>query len=183
MGYTTSHLREHLTLRRKFFDTKERLRKLKQLVAPDDNEHDLDRKMLAVVTKADQPELFNIVRTLFHSMTEGGEVDLEVIAPGLGADREIRAGRAVLGDGEVDLRLLGGDPEPAQPADPAAASPTLPSIWAKSCRSSLQHLQLPRSGTANAVVCLAQWRDSSSKASSYNMLWPAKSGAILHIED
>ena len=27
---------------------------------------DLDRKMLAVVVKADQPELFTIIRTLFH---------------------------------------------------------------------------------------------------------------------
>ena len=27
---------------------------------------DLDRKMLAVVVKADQPEIFTIIRTLFH---------------------------------------------------------------------------------------------------------------------
>ena len=37
--------------------------------------------MLAVVAKADQPELFNIVRTLFHSMTEGDAPDLEAIPP------------------------------------------------------------------------------------------------------
>ncbi|MCI0422011.1 MAG: BREX-1 system phosphatase PglZ type A [Acidobacteria bacterium] len=34
----------------------------------------------------------------------------------------------------------------------------------------LQHLQLPSGGRANAVVCLAQWRDSSSKGSSYDRL-------------
>jgi hypothetical protein len=31
---------------------------------------DLDRKMIAVVAKADQPELFNIVRTIFHAWTQ-----------------------------------------------------------------------------------------------------------------
>ena len=36
--------------------------------------------------------------------------------------------------------------------------------------SALQHLRLPPSGTTNAVVCLAQWRDSNSKSSSYNVL-------------
>ena len=40
----------------------------------DDNELDLDRKMLAVITKADQPELFSIVRTLFQSFTEQEEI-------------------------------------------------------------------------------------------------------------
>ena len=34
----------------------------------------------------------------------------------------------------------------------------------------LQTLRLPRSGAANAVVCLAQWRDSASKGASYNRL-------------
>ena len=34
--------------------------------------------MIAVVAKADQPELFNLVRTLFHAWTEAGsEIDLD----------------------------------------------------------------------------------------------------------
>ena len=35
---------------------------------------------------------------------------------------------------------------------------------------SLQPLVLPTSGTSNAVVCLAQWRDSSSRVVSYDQL-------------
>ena len=41
---------------------------------------------------------------------------------------------------------------------------------------------LPRTGWSNAVVCLAQWRDSSSKGSSYDRL-SAEAAAILKIED
>ena len=64
--------------RRKFFDSKDRVQKLKPLVAAEDTEMDLDRKMIAVVVKADQPELFTIMRTLFHAYTDNGdEIDLD----------------------------------------------------------------------------------------------------------
>ena len=81
LGLSRQHLRQHLAKRRKFFDNKERRHKLASLVSPEDLELDLDRKMLVVVAKADQPELFNIVRTLFHSMTKGDESDLEASLP------------------------------------------------------------------------------------------------------
>ena len=72
LGLRNHHVRQHLADRRKFFDNKERLQKLKSVIAADDVAADLDRKMMAVVVKADQPEFFNIVRTLFHSYTENG---------------------------------------------------------------------------------------------------------------
>ena len=101
LGLAHQHLRQHLSKRRKFFDNKERLHKLTSLVSPEDSELDLDRKMLAVVAKADQPELFNILRTLFHSMTGDDAPRSRIQPPGLGPNREIRPRRAVLGDGQV----------------------------------------------------------------------------------
>lgn len=79
LGLANQHLREHLAARRKFFDGKQRLEKLQPLIAPDDTDFDLDRKMIAVVTKADQPEWFTIIRTLFHEFTNrnGDEIDLD----------------------------------------------------------------------------------------------------------
>jgi hypothetical protein len=56
--------------RRKFFDAKERPQKTKNLVAPDDvAAADLDRKMLAVVARAEQPELFNRLASIESSGT------------------------------------------------------------------------------------------------------------------
>ena len=49
LGLTQLHLRDHIAARRKFFDNKERIKKLKGLVAPNDTAADLDRKLLAVV--------------------------------------------------------------------------------------------------------------------------------------
>ncbi|MGD0042970.1 MAG: BREX-1 system phosphatase PglZ type A, partial [Isosphaeraceae bacterium] len=78
LGLVNLHLRTHIADRRKFFDAKDRLQKIKNLVAPDDVAADLDRKMIAVVAKADQPELFNLVRTIFHAWTEAGsDFDLD----------------------------------------------------------------------------------------------------------
>src|SRR3954471_17484104 len=81
LGLLDHCLRGHLADRRKFFDSKERLQKLKPLVAAADVAADLDRKMIAVAVRADQPEFFNIVRTFFHAHTEGDEIDLDVPPP------------------------------------------------------------------------------------------------------
>ena len=181
LGLAHQHLRQHLAKRRKFFDSKERLHKLTSLVSPEDSELDLDRKMLTVVAKADQPELFNIVRTLFHSMTEGDAPDLEASPPAWAQIERFELDepfwmmvKSAFGYGEDSptlqnllIRLLVSD---------------YAHHLAKELPGGLQHLQLPRSGTANAVVCLAQWRDSSSKSSSYNVL-ADEVGARLHIPD
>ena len=178
LGLAQQHLRQHLAKRRKFFDSKERLHKLKSIVSPEDSEVDLDLKMLAVVAKADQPELFNIVRTLFHAMAADGKPDLE-------ADPEVWVQiekfeldepfwamvKSVFGYGEdgptlknLLIRLLVSD---------------YSHHLARDLPASLRHLQLPRSGKTNAVVCLDQWRDSSSKSGSYNVL-AGEVGALLN---
>ena len=70
LGLVNLHLRTHVSDRRKFFDAKDRLQKIKNLVAPNDAAADLDRKMVTVVAKADQRELFNIVRTTLHAWAQ-----------------------------------------------------------------------------------------------------------------
>ena len=181
LGLADQHLRQHLSKRRKFFDSKERLHKLTGLVSPEDSELDLDRKMLAVVAKADQPELFNILRTLFHSMTGDGAPDLGAGPPAWAQIERFELDepfwvmvKSVFAYGEDSptlqnllIRLLVSD---------------YAHQLAKELPGALQHLELPRSGTANAVVCLAQWRDSSSKNSSYDVL-SAEVGARLHMPD
>lgn len=182
LGLTNLHLRQHLQDRRKFFDAKERHQKIKTLVAPDDAAADLDRKMIAVVARADQPELFNIVRTIFHAWTEaGGEIDLDnppavweqiekfdldvpfwkMVKTTFGYEEDSPSLKNFL------LRLLLTDYANYLKGD---------------VPQSLRSLLLPRTGWSNAVVCLAQWRDSYSKGSSYDRLSP-EAASILKIED
>lgn len=180
LGLINQHLRSHIAERRKFFDAKDRLQKLKNLVAPDDAAADLDRKMMSVVTRADQPELFNLVRTIFHAWTEG-EIDLDN-PPTAWAQLEKfdldtpfwSMVKATFGHEEENptlknflLRLMLTDYAYHLKGD---------------VPQSIRGLLLPRIGWSNAVVCLAQWRDSSSKGSSYDRL-SAEVAAILKIED
>ncbi|MCY2966324.1 MAG: BREX-1 system phosphatase PglZ type A [Planctomycetota bacterium] len=222
LGLVNLHLRNHLADRRKFFDAKDRLQKLKNLVSPDDAAADLDRKMIAVVARADQPELFNIVRTLFHSWTQEGATgnrspdgshgmtrndtekppvidsnasSLSVFLPCVSvADFELDSPPAAWSliekfdlDGpfwQMVKTAFGYDEESA----------TLKNFLLRLLLTDFAHhlkgdvpqalrgLLLPRNGWSNAVVCLAQWRDSSSKGTSYDRL-SAEGAAILKIED
>lgn len=168
LGLTQQRMRAHIEARRKFFDNKERIQKLKTLVDPNDDEPTLDRKMIAVVCRADQPELFNIVRTLFHLVVlEGGDLEnppaaweqiekLDLDAPfwqmvqsAFGYAEQNPSLRNLL------IRMLLSEFNHQLHGDVPA---------------SFQHLLLSKPGTANAVVCLAQWRDSSSTAASYDEL-------------
>ena len=182
LGLMNQSLRTHIAERRKFFDAKDRLQKVKNLVLPDDAVGDLDRKMIAVVLRADQPELFNLVRTAFHAWTEAGaEIDLDNPPAVWGQVEKFdldapfwQMVKATFGYEEENpslknflLRLVLTDYAHHLKGDVPLA---------------LRGLLLPRTGWSNAVVCLAQWRDSSSKGASYDRL-SAEAAAILKIED
>jgi uncharacterized protein (TIGR02687 family) len=181
LGLVNPTLRTHVAERRKFFDAKDRLQKLKALVDKNDGAADLDRKMMAVVARADQPELFNLVRTVFHSWLEAGEIDLDSPPSVWGQIEKFdldapfwQMVKATFGYEEENptlknflLRLVLTDYAHHLKGDVPQA---------------LRGLLLPRIGWSNAVVCLAQWRDSSSKGSSYDRL-SAEAAAVLKIED
>ena len=182
LGLVNLHLRTHIGDRRKFFDSKDRLQKIKNLVAPNDAAADLDRKMIAVVAKADPPEPFNLVRTIFHAWTEAGsEIDLDNPPAVWGQiekfDLDVpfwQMVKAVFGYEEENLTLK------------MFLLRLMLTDYAHHLKDdvpqSIRALLLPRTGWSNAVVCLAQWRDSSSKGASYDRL-SAEAAAILKIED
>ena len=68
LGLANQALRAHIEERKKFFDNKERFKKIQALVSPQDTEIDLDRKMLAVLVRADQADIFSIALALFHAL-------------------------------------------------------------------------------------------------------------------
>lgn len=182
LGLDAQHLRQHIAERRKFFDNKDRLQKLKALVTKNDSAADLDRKMMAVVVRADQPELFNIVRTLFHAYTENAEE--------IDPDAEPAAWEQMA---KFDLdepfwRMIKSE------FGYADETPTLKKLLIRlfvtdfahhlknGLPASLQNLALPPLARPNAVVCLAQWRDSNSRAQSYDRL-SERVAEIIKLED
>lgn len=81
LGLVNQSMRSYLNERKKFFGSKDRIERLKKLVIPEDREKELDRKMLAVLTKADQPGTFDVLMKLFGEMCEGQECDYKSSPP------------------------------------------------------------------------------------------------------
>ena len=68
LGLQTQKLRDYLNRRKVFFAGKDRLARLKQQkIDAFDGERELDKKMIAVIVRADQPETFTILLKLFTS--------------------------------------------------------------------------------------------------------------------
>lgn len=171
LGLKQLSLREHLGQRKKFFANKERSAKLRGLIHPDDSEVELDRKMMAVAVRAELPDLFQIQRAVFHAMVE------------LETDKADLETPPKTWEELVKLDLAGAFwREIGETFHYTSATPTLGDLlnrllisdFASSLRcplpNALKHFVLPEAGAANAVVFLAQWRDSSAYARSYDAL-------------
>jgi hypothetical protein len=87
LGLTTQALRHHLKQRAKFLRAKDRVDRLRRLVLPGDGALDLDRKMLAVLTRSDQPELFAMLQRLYAAMVVDDVADLAAQPKGLAGHR------------------------------------------------------------------------------------------------
>jgi uncharacterized protein (TIGR02687 family) len=178
LGLTTLSLRAHLKERSKFLRAKDRVDRLKRLVMPADSAQDLDRKMLAVISRADLPELFAILQRLYAAFIVNDSVDLSAQP------------KAWLEVGSNDL-------EPAfwqlvkEQLGYADAAPSLRDLLIRIlvtdfCRSlpgetpkQLFHFVLPeRSLAANASVFVSRWRSDIAQFSSYNALARAVAAAL-----
>jgi hypothetical protein len=161
LGLANQSMRAHLLARQRFLRSKDRVERLKKWVSPQDQEAELDLKMLAVVTRADQPDPFAILTRLYISVASEESMDLfqsgkvwqDVCSLDLDAPFWELMTRA-FGYGEnppsltdLLLRLLVTDLS-------LALRGALP--------QALEHFRLnDRSLAVNAAVFLGQWRNTS----------------------
>ncbi|MDP2405085.1 MAG: BREX-1 system phosphatase PglZ type A [Hydrogenophaga sp.] len=178
LGLTTQSLRHHLKDRAKFLRAKDRVDRLKRLVLPGDAALDLDRKMLAVLTRADQPELFAMLQRLYATLVVDGVADLSAqpkpwqditandLAPPFWALVQAHLGY-------VDV-------------NPSLRDLLLRILVTDFCRSldgapprQLAHFVLPdRALAANASVFAARWRSDMAHFTNYNALAQAVAGEL-----
>ena len=171
LGLINQHLRQHLADRRKFFDSKERLQKLRKLVAADrcrrrPRPQDDRRRRQGRPAGVLQHRAHALPR--LHRGGRARSTSTSRPRPGIRSRSSTwtapfwQMAKTAFGYAEDDpslkkllIRLLVTDYAHHLKGDVPIA---------------LAHLVLPPSGRRNAVVCLAQWRDSSSKGSSYDRL-------------
>lgn len=159
-------LKPFINDRARFFASRERFEKLHRLVAPGDGEDHLDLKIIAVLAKAAQPQLPQILRIALS------EIDADDLSspPAFLAELE-RYG--VLGrfwefvgrefryvDDNPSLRNLLIRLFATDFARHLAGTPP----------SAFSHLLLPNGGGVNAVVFMDGWRDSSAHQRHYDTL-------------
>lgn len=170
LGLTTQGLRQHLKERAKFLRAKDRVDRLKRLVLPGDSASDLDRKMLAVLTRADQPELFAMLQRLYAAMVVDGIADLSAQPK---AWQDIAANDLTPAFWElVQVQLGYAD------TNPSLRDLLLRILVTDFCRGlqgdaprQLAHFVLPdRSLAANASVFVGRWRSDIAQFGNYNAL-------------
>ena len=179
LGLKQQSLRTHLAEKRRFFDAKDRFAKLKSLIQPEDNASDIDRKMMAVLVKAD-PELFSLVRSVFHGFLDMDAVDLNAEPEGW-----LLVEKFELDTSFWEMTKAAFAYESDKPTLKNLLIRLLVTEFAQKlkgdCPQGIRGLVLPERGRDNAVVCIGQWKDSGTKGASYERL-STEVAAIIQLE-
>ncbi len=170
LGLANQAMRAHLLARGKFLRSKERVERLKKWVAPQDGEAGLDLKMLAVATRAEQPDPFAVLTRLFVALAaeEGGDLFHSVKAW-----QDIEA--LELDAAFWDLMASTFGYVQPHPSLMDLLFRLLVSDFSLALRGelpeALKHFVLPlRALAVNAAVFLGQWRNHLSASSAYDNL-------------
>ncbi|MFM2006760.1 MAG: hypothetical protein RLZZ09_2415, partial [Pseudomonadota bacterium] len=81
LGLASQQLREHLKSRAQFLGDSDRVERLKRLVLPHDTAADVDRKMIAVLVKAEPADLSAILLRLYAGLVADGVASLDAVPP------------------------------------------------------------------------------------------------------
>lgn len=170
LGLASQTMRAHLKQRTKFLRAKERQERLKRLVSPTDDAEALDRKMLGVLARAEQPDLFSILLRLFGSMVVDDEADLDADAK---VWQEIVANELDQAFWALVKNELGYDE--AQPKVRDLLLRIFVTDFARSCQcklpEALSHfVPADKAKAANASVFAARWRSDMAHFANYNAL-------------
>jgi uncharacterized protein (TIGR02687 family) len=164
-------IRPYIQTRKAFFKSQDRLNRLKKWVAADDREDEIDLKMLAVITRADQPEPFSILMKLFDSFCQKGTFDTQETSKPWKEIEKLdlmpffwKILNQTFGYVNTDapnlidflLRVFVTDFSNAIKADPPA---------------SISHFIIPNPKQAiNSTVFLSQWRSNTNHFKNYNVI-------------
>jgi uncharacterized protein (TIGR02687 family) len=170
LGLTTLSLRSHLKERAKFVKAKDRVDRLKRLISSGDSADDIDRKMIAVLTRADLPELFSILQRIYGAYVVDGVADLSTQPKPwqdiCSNDLESTFWRLVQGQ----LGYVDPNPNLRDLLVRILVTDYFRGLEGEGPKQ-LAHFLLPeRSLAANASVFVSRWRSDIAQFGSYNAL-------------
>ncbi|MDQ3750901.1 MAG: BREX-1 system phosphatase PglZ type A [Acidobacteriota bacterium] len=174
LGLQAQNLRDFLKMRKQFFASRDRLQKLKRWILPEDGRKELDKKMLAVVARADQPETFTILLKIFGDLiieVEKNGQDLRDFAPDVWKDIE----KFNLADYFWDSAAENFGYQAEKPRLYDLLVHLFVTDFAGYARESLPNALKPlalenHSGAFNASVFLANWRANTTHSQNYRKI-------------
>ena len=170
LGLTTLSLRSHIKERAKFFKAKDRVDRLKRLISSGDSADDIDRKMIAVLTRADLPELFSILQRIYGAYVVDGVAELSAQPKpwqdiGIN-DLEPTFWRLV----QEQLGYIDSNPNLRDLLVRILVTDYFRGLEGEGPKQ-LAHFMLPeRSLAANVSVFVSRWRSDIAQFGSYNAL-------------
>jgi uncharacterized protein (TIGR02687 family) len=171
LGLENHALSSHLRKYHAFFRNQERINRLKKWVRPKDSEEDIDLKIMAVLTKAEQPDIFGILMKLFVELA--AEKPQDMLVPLTKTWDDIARFGLVEPFWESIAKTFGYSEKKPQLTDLLIRLLVTDfSLSLKAdCPQSLHHFLLPQPALAgNISVFLSQWRSNISYYESYNTL-------------
>lgn len=171
LGLLTQSLRAHLKLRAKFMRAKERVERLKRWVEPQDGALDLDRKMLAVLARAETPDAAGIFLKVFSALAADG-CDLDAVPKALGDMVSLDLAGAFWSMAEREFGY----------GEQGAEGPSLRGLLYRILATdfcsgigvvppSLAHFVIPnRARAAHACVFASRWRSDMANYGSYDKI-------------
>jgi len=170
LGLKQVSLRSHIAQRLTFCRSQDRLERLKKWIQPEDTDRDLDLKMLAVLTRADQPHAFNILMRLYEGFCEDGVCTFTKI-PKVWEDIQKQELMAPFWD--LMERTFGYRQELATLSDLLIRLLVIDLAIAmrQDLPAALKHFYLGASKQAGtAAVFLSTWRGSTRDSGTYDVL-------------
>ncbi|HDZ61752.1 MAG TPA: BREX-1 system phosphatase PglZ type A [Nitrospirae bacterium] len=170
LGLNHQSLRAYLKQRHAFLGNQDRVNRLKKWVRPEDMESEIDTKMIAVLARAEQPDIFYILIKLFSELCQQEKLTL---IQDLKAWDEIE--KYGLSGHFWELVVHNFGYKENEPSLYNLLIRILVTDFALEIKGdlpqSLNHFLLPKGVLAsNASVFLSQWRGSVQHHESYNQL-------------
>ena len=167
LGLRNYRLRDHIAQRIKFFSSKQRMAKLQLMISSDDLKDDIDRKLLAVLVKAEHDRVFDIIHAIYDSFPfdEG----LDVVPEEFVAIEKMDMADVFWGFVREAFGYESEKPSLRHLLTCLFISDLYLWLGDRLCQNVRQFI-LPSGFARNAAVCMSEWRDSIKMTESYDRL-------------
>lgn len=175
LGLQHLHLRDHISKRIKFFSSKQRFARLKASIASGDMEKEIDRKLLAVLAKAENDRFFDVIHAVYDSFPF--DDGLDAIPEEFAAIEKMDMADVFWGFAKESFGYEAEKPTLRHLLTCLFISDLYLSIGDRLCQNVRQFV-LPSGFARNAAVCMSEWRDSVKMTQSYDRLSEMVSDAL-----